>query len=171
MKKFNRNWAGSNNRDSQGGFNKYNDNPYNDSPYNKNSDRSNDNPYNGPNSEQNPFGSFRDPYSNYRSNKNSQRENWNPNWHDPEYFSYLYAKQIFTYILLVTSFIFFLSLYRRRREVYYYDNFQPEPYGNPVDMYKRVPYPPQPVPPAYNTERQLRIDDPYVNGVNPVLRK
>ncbi len=124
-------------------------------------------------------GSFHDPYNNFKQDQKNphpdQRDNFNPQWTDPDYFNYLYAKRIFTYILIFTSFVFFLSYSKRRRENMYYNDYIYQPL--PID-YTRVPYPPgeaeyRPhVEPSYNNQRNINLNDPYVNPAYPVgLRK
>jgi curved DNA-binding protein CbpA len=145
--------------------------------------------YSQSNKNDNPFknSNFNDPYHHFKGNSGgnpfqNQRDRWNPNFHDPDYHSYLWARKFFMYFLVFTSIIFFLT--RRKRDIIYIEEGGPMPYdfgqmpAHPNDMnyreYKRVPYPPNsPVDPAYNMSKSYSpaFDDPYVNPTHPALRR
>lgn len=164
MKKFN-------NRDDR-----FRGNPYNNPNFNQNADFNNFNNFNKQNEQYNK--NFHDPYSSFKSEEKKteyKNNNWNPNWQDPEYHSYLYAKKHFNYILLFTFVIFLFTYNARKRREMYYDpmgysvtNIEPHNLYEPIS-YQRIPYPPtNTVPPEYNS-RPSDYNDPYLNPAHPAL--
>lgn len=126
---------------------------------------------------------FSDPYSQFRNTANRQnnyntnpKNDFHPNFNEYDYYNYLYAKRMFTYLAIGAMFLFFISIVRRRKAEYYIDDPNVFPYAT------YTPYPPHPmqhaqpqfyesphgvVPPAYNSNNTNTTKPVYPNNTYP----